>query len=341
MKKKQIYNLDSTEKFSEAKIIGGNPNGIINFNRTPHKWAVSIFRQMEGNQWFPEECNLGQDKIPYNTLLTPSEKYSYDIVLSQLITNDSIQTNQLMDSINQYITSPVVNACIALQDYQEANHSRSYAIAADEVCNDSDRIYNLYKTEPALERKNRAVGDMYKIINSVSEPTSQDLLKAFAANQILEELVFPGGFVVLWSMGAKMPGTAKDVSFIQRDESGTHVPLFKNIFRTAVKEVGLEDNTQTEILDMILNMTNEEKIWTKTISKGLLGFSENAIDLFIESMANSVCKNLGLPLLFNETDGGPLMAIVNRYSMLTSKSKSNFFEVPVGDYVINGIDDDY
>ena len=43
------------------------------------------------------------------------------------------------------------------------------------------------------------------------------LLVAFAANQVLEELVFPGGFVTLWSLGHKMIGTAKDISFIERD----------------------------------------------------------------------------------------------------------------------------
>ncbi len=340
MEAKLIYNLDSTEKFSEAKIIGGNPNGIINFNDTPHQWAVSLYRQMEGNQWYVEECDLGQDKVPYRNLPEDS-KYAYDMCLSQLITNDSIQTNQLVDSINQYVTSPVVNACLVLQAYQESLHSRSYAVAADEVCDDSDRIYNLHKYEPALARKNKAVGDMYATINSGSKSTEQELLIAFAANQILEELVFPGGFVTLWSMGTTMGGKAKDISFIERDESGTHVPLFKNIFNSSVALIGLEPTTKQRIMDMIEHMTNEEKIWTKHITKKLLGFSDKAVDLFIEEKANSVCRNLKLPLLYTQTDGGPLMSIVDRYSMLGTKTKANFFEVPVGDYAINTLDEDY
>lgn len=340
MNSKLIYNLDSTEKFSEAKIIGGNPNGIINFNDTPHQWAVSIYKQMESNQWFVSECNLSQDKQSYKNL-SDDERYAYDMCLSQLITNDSIQTNQLVDSINQYITSPVVNACLVLQAYQEANHSFSYSVAADEICEDSDRIYNLHKTEPALTRKNNAVGDMYKLINSGSEPTDDDLLVAFAANQILEELVFPGGFVTLWSLGDKMPGTAMDISFIERDESGTHVPLFKNIFNSSVALVGLNDDTKLRINIMIKHMCEEEKIWTKYITKNLLGFSERAIEMFIEEKANSVCRNLKLSTLYDETDGGPLMSIVDRYSMLKTKTKANFFEVPVGDYAINSLDDNY
>lgn len=53
MKAKKIYNQDSTESFMESKIINGNPTGIINFNRTPYKWAVNTYELMEANQWFP------------------------------------------------------------------------------------------------------------------------------------------------------------------------------------------------------------------------------------------------------------------------------------------------
>ena len=94
--------------------------------------------------------------------------------------------------------------------------------------------------------------------------------------------------------------------------------------------------------DLIANMTAEEKIWTKHITNGSLGFSDQAIDMFIEEKANSVCENLHLPLVYKKTDGGPLMSIHDRYSMLSSsKTKSNFFEVPVGDYSVGGLDDDY
>jgi len=335
-----IYNPSSTEKFSEAKIINGNPNGIINFNDTPHKWAVSIYNLMGQYTWFTKECGLAQDKTAYANG-TDSQRYTYDMALAQLITNDSVQTKQLVDSIAGIITSPVVNACIDRQAYEESLHSQTYSVAADEVCQDSNRIYTLYETEPALARKNNAVAAMYEKINQEGTSlTDQEKLLAFVANQILEELVFPGGFIALWSLG--WAGTCKAISFIERDESGTHVPLFKNIFNTAVRQVDITDNTVKTALSMITHMAEEEKIWTKHITKGSLGFSDKAIDLLVEHKANSVCTNLRLPLQYAQTDGGPLMAIHDNYSMLSkSKTKSNFFEVPVGDYAIGGLDEDY
>lgn len=337
---KQIYNLDSTESFTESLIINGNPSGIINFNRTNFQWALNTYRLMESNQWFPEEVGLAQDKTPYANL-TDSERYMYDMVVSQLISNDSIQTNQLMDSINRYITSPVVNACLCLQAYQEANHSRSYAVAVEEVCEDTDKIYEMYKHEPALLRKNNAVANMYTSIYAGENPSAQDLLVAFSANQILEELVFPGGFVALWSLGRKLPGTAKLIQFIERDEDA-HVAIFRNIFGTAKAQVGLDTKTEATILSMICDMCEEEKIWTKHITKDNLGFSDHAVNMFIEYQANAVCNNLKLPLQYKLTDGGPLMSIYQQYTLTgPTKKKANQFEVPVADYAINSIDEDY
>ena len=118
MTEKKIFNQDSKERFEEAKMINGNPNGIFNFNKTPHSVARSIYKKMCNRTWFPEQVNISKDKINYSTL-TPKEKKAYDLVLAQLITNDSIQVNQLMDKINSYITSPIVNAALARQAAEE------------------------------------------------------------------------------------------------------------------------------------------------------------------------------------------------------------------------------
>lgn len=340
-KPKSIYNLHSQEDFNKCHIIGGNPSGIINFNDTNHQWALNTYKLMEANQWFPAEANVGQDKHPYKQL-SDDYRNMYDLALSQLITNDSIQTNQLVDSINRYITSPAVNACLVLQAYQEANHSKSYAVMVDEVCDDSNRIYNMHKHSPELARKNQAVATMYSSINSGDNPTLDQLQLAFAANQILEQLVFPGGFVALWSLGKQMTGTAKMIQFIQRDEV-SHVAIFRNIFRESVSEYGLSETTKLRILELVNTMTEAEMRWTKSLTKGLLGFSDESIEKYIKFQANKVCDNLNINRLFTEVqDAGPLQHIEDSYSIVSgSKKKTNFFETAVSTYSINSIDDDY
>ena len=125
-------------------------------------------------------------------------------------------------------------------------------------------------------------------------------------------------------------------------ESGTHVPLFKNIFRTAVNEVGIDDQTKNKIREMIIEMTDIEKEWTKYLSKDLLGFSDRAIDMYVEYKANEVAENLNLDPIYEKTDGGPLMMIELERSMLAGEGKkANFFETTVSDYAIGYMDEDY
>lgn len=119
--RKLILDSNSSETLNDRKIIGGSPDGMINFSKPKYKWALDLWNQMEANTWFSGEVQMTGDAKDYKMLSEP-EKFMYDKVLSQLIAMDSLQTNNLMDNINPYITAPEVNACLARQAYEEANH---------------------------------------------------------------------------------------------------------------------------------------------------------------------------------------------------------------------------
>lgn len=388
LKPKKVFNQESKEEFEQAKILGGNPNGIFNFNKTNHGWATSLYDKMESRTWFVKQVNIGKDKNNYPKL-SPSEERTYDLVLSQLIANDSIQTNQLMDRINCYITSPIVNACLARQSSEESLHAKSYAVMAEDIANDTDRIYNMHKFVPELAEKNKAVEDLYmslykepnvdmntvipevqelmnnreeytlvEFTNKIKEatvkycnsfdrnPSDEDMLLAFGANQILEELVFPGGFVALLSLGNKMPGSAEMIAEIMKDETLSHVQLFKNIFRTAVEESfdgKIPVTVQNRIKHMIMNMCDAEKKWTKFATQNLMGFSDRTIDIFIEEQANNVAINLGMKAIYEKHKENPLKKILikNLKGGENTESRESFFEVNVASYSKGTVDVDF
>jgi len=332
----KYYNQNSEERYQDEKILTGNPSGIINMADSSLRWCKPLWDVMLSYTWFVQELNLGQDKKKYQQL-SDEQKKAFNLALAQLITNDSIQTVQLADGVSGLITSPSVKALLARQAYEEALHSMTYTAIADDVIGSRD-VYNLHQTDLMLAKKNLAVEDMFNSLNTI-DPIDQEKQLIFVANQILEQLVFPGGFIVLWSFG--FSGTSSAISFIERDEF-SHVNVFKNIFREAKNEIGLSEYTEIKALSMIDKMTKIEIEWTKHISKDLLGFSDKAIELYIEYQGNQVCKNLRLPLLYEETDGGPLMNIYNQNSLLKgSSTKTNFFEAPVADYSVGSLDEDY
>lgn len=359
-----IYNYTSEEEYDRARIICGDPTGIMNFNKTPHKWATDLFDKMHARDWSPNRISLSIDAKNYQ-LLTPVERRAYDLVLAQLITNDSIQAQQLSIGIDKYITSPIVGCCIKRQSWEEALHARSYTVMAEDVCKNTEEIYNLHSKNKELSLKNQAVADMYSQIYKDKNDdiiTVKDVLLAFVANQVLEELVFPGGFVTMYSMEDKMKGTSEMIGEIHKDESLSHVPLFSRIFRTTIKELFngvIPESLIPKAQDMIEIMTNAEKRWTSYLSNinqdwvseisdvpvderraTLKGFSQDVINVFIEGQANSVCKNLGLPLIYPESKGeyNPLKTLLTRHlsyareSVFESKGKeyNNHAKVDLG-----------
>lgn len=210
VKKIKIYNYNSEERYEDAKIILGNPNGIINVNQSPHKFGHTIFMNGQDRDWNSRQVNLSSDAVKYASL-PPEKKRMFDLILAQLITNDSVQTTQLAIGIMEFITSPTVTLALCRQCYEEALHSESYTRMAEDVAKDTTRIYSLYKEDEALARKNRAVADMYiKLYPDKGEETRViDVIMAMVANQILEELVFPGGFVGMYHLEEELTGCAE------------------------------------------------------------------------------------------------------------------------------------
>lgn len=341
LKKKKVYNPNTEEKINQALIFGGNPSGILNFTKPTHKWALDIFKGMEANTWFPEEANTTRDGVVYQTL-SEDEKRMFDLALAQLIFNDSEQVNNLMDNINPYITDPICNACLGRQAYEEINHSRSYAVLVEDLSENTDFVYELYKKDPILAKKNNAIASMYAEL-ATDNPTEMDIMKAMIANNILEGIVFFGGFIALWSLGNKMLGTATMIKFIARDEAGTHLPLFGNMFQTSLKQRPYlnTDSLRETAYSYISKFVEVEIEWTKYITNNkILGFSDESIERYCKYRGNVICENLGYPHLYPNLEVSPLKAIEDKYCEFNT-TRTNFFEGKVVNYSKGTLDLDF
>ena len=235
MQRKRIYNQNSNETLGDRKIFDGNPHGILNFTKAKYTWALKLWDLMEANTWFPKEVDTTKDALDYRCNLTVGEKRMYDLVWSQLISMDSFQTNNLADNINPYITAPEINAVLARQAYEEANHSKSYAVMVEAICDNTDLIYEMEKHDETLREKNDFISSIYEEL--AGDVDDNKLLLAMVANQILEGVYFYSGFTAIYALAraGKMLGSAQMIRFIQRDEI-THLLLFQNMINSVRKE---------------------------------------------------------------------------------------------------------
>ena len=337
MERKVIYNPDSNESLNDRRIFGGNSDGMINFTKMKYQWALNLWDTMEGNTWFPKEVQMTGDAKDYKFLTAP-EKRMYDLVLSQLIFMDSLQTNNLMDNINPYITAPEVNACLSRQSYEEANHSKSYAVMVESISDNTDEIYDMWKNDGQLKEKNNYIAGVYK--NLAGDITDKKIVLALFANQILEGLYFYAGFAAMYALGksGKMLGSSQMIRFIQRDEV-THLLLFQNMINSVRKERPdlFTDELEQEVRVMFRKAVELEASWGSYITQGqILGFTDAIIKQYIQYLADKRLEAVGYKPEYNVKHPIPW---VDGYASFNDQ-RANFFESNVVNYSKGSIDFD-
>ena len=275
-------------------------------------------------------------------LLTIPEKRMYDLVLSQLIFMDSLQTNNLMDNINPYITAPEVNACLSRQSYEEANHSKSYAVMVESISDNTDKIYDMWKTDVKLREKNNYIADVYKSLTAGDngEITDTKIVLALFANQILEGLYFYAGFAAMYALGksGKMLGSSQMIRFIQRDEV-THLLLFQNMINSVRKERPelFTPELEETVRGMFRKAVALEASWGSYITQGqILGFTDKIIEQYIQYLADKRLDAVGYKPEYNVKHPIPW---VDGYASFNDQ-RTNFFEGNVVNYSKGSIDFD-
>ena len=330
IEKKKIYNPNSIENLNDRKIFGGDPDGMINFTRMKYQWALQIWDLCEQNTWFPKEVQMTGDAKEY-TLLSAAEKRMYDLVLSQLIFMDSLQVNNLMDNINQYITAPEINACLSRQAYEEANHSKSYVVMVESISDNTDLIYEMWRTDEKLKEKNTYIAEVYQNLSS-GEVTDIKIILAMFANQILEGIYFYAGFAAIFALAksGKMLGSAQMLRFILRDEI-SHLLLFQNMINSARKERPELFTTELEekVRTMFRKAVELESAWGHYITQNqILGLTDELISQYIKYLADRRLEAVGYKPEYGVSHP---IRWVDGFSSF-NEQRTNFFEGNVVNY---------
>lgn len=328
IKKKPLFNPNGDIDVRLRRMIGGNTTNLNDFNNMKYPWVSDWYRQSMNNFWVPEEINLSQDVKDYPNLL-PTERIAYDKILSFLVFLDSIQTANL-PNIGEYITANEVNLCLSIQTFQECVHSQSYSYMLDTICSPVERNDILYqwKNDEHLLRRNTFIGDCYNEFQVKKDPLT--LLRVMMANFILEGIYFYSGFMFFYNLSrnGKMPGSAQEIRYINRDEN-THLWLFRNIISELQKEnpeLFTEENIEM-LRSMMKEGVRQEIEWGHyVIGDGVPGLNKDMISDYIHYLGNLRWMSLGYSPLFQGFEKEPdSMAWVSQYSN-ANMVKTDFFE---------------
>ena len=326
--KKPLFNPDGDTDVRLRRMIGGNTTNLNDFNNMRYSWVSGWYRQAMNNFWIPEEISLAQDVKDYPRL-DAAERTAYDKILSFLVFLDSIQTANL-PNLGEYITANEVNLCLNIQTFQECVHSQSYSYMLDTICSPTQRDNILYqwKTDEHLLRRNTFIGECYNAFQREKSPEA--LLRALMANYILEGVYFYSGFMFFYNLSrnGKMPGSAQEIRYINRDEN-THLWLFRNIILELQKEQ--PELFGTENVRMMRELLEEgvrqETAWGHyVIGDAIPGLTRQMVTDYIRYLGNLRWTSLGFGTRYEGYEAEPAnMAWVSQYSN-ANLVKTDFFE---------------
>ena len=326
--KKPLFNPQGDTGLLKRRVIGGNTTNLNDFNNVRYTWVMDWYRQAMNNFWIPEEISLGQDKKDYPEL-SHDERAAYDKILSFLVFLDSIQTANL-PNIGEYITANEINLCLNIQTFQECIHSQSYSYMLDTICSPTERDSILYqwKTDEHLLRRNTFIGDCYNSFQEDKSPAN--FLRVLMANYILEGVYFYSGFMFFYNLSrnGKMPGSAQEIRYINRDEN-THLWLFRNILRELKQEcpeLFAPENVEM-MKELLMEGVRQEILWGEyVIGDRIPGLTVQMIRDYIYYLGNLRWMGLGFGTLYEGYDTEPQnMAWVSQYSN-ANLVKTDFFE---------------
>ncbi|MEI7891064.1 MAG: ribonucleotide-diphosphate reductase subunit beta [bacterium] len=331
MKMNLMFNPDGDDDVSARKIIKGQTTGLFNLNAVKYPWAKSLYQVMIGNFWVPEKVSgLKDDARMFHGDLSAEEQRAYKGILSFLIFLDSIQTVNL-PHLSDYITSPEVNLILAIQAYQEAIHSQSYATILESIVESKERdeIYYFWRTDSILLERNKYIGNIYE--NFLKDQTDENFFRAVVANFLLESIYFYNGFAFFDTLVDKMKmlATGRVIAYIRRDEL-THITIFGNIIREIHSEYP-EIYNEKIVLEMMSVAVEQEIEWSNHIlGDRIPGINGETTREYTQWLANNRLAMLNIGPLFPNS-------VTNPYKHLdrlqdTNGDKSNFFESTVVNY---------
>ena len=328
LKKKSLFNPNGETDVRFRRMIGGDTTNLNDFNNMRYGWVKDWYRQAMNNFWIPEEINLSQDRKDYGEL-SEKERQAYDKMLSFLVFLDSIQSANL-PCIGEYITANEINLCLSIQTFQECVHSQSYSYMLDTICSPEKRNEILYqwKTDERLLKRNTFIGELYNEFQTKKD--SFTLLKVMMANYILEGIYFYSGFMFFYNLSrnGKMPGSAQEIRYINRDEN-THLWLFRNmILQLKEEEAELFTKETIPVLKaMLIEGVEQEIAWGHyVLGDDIPGISKEMITEYIKYLGNLRFTGLGFEAVYPGYEKEPeSMKWVSYYSN-ANMVKTDFFE---------------
>lgn len=342
LEKRKLMDKDAPNR--STGIVNGQSSNVLNWDDVRFNWAYPKYKKMLGNFWTPFEINMSNDIKQFPTL-SNEEREAFLKIIGLLALLDSVQTD-FAGKVADYLTDSSLNALMIILAQQEVihNHSYSYILSSLVSRDEQDRVFDFWRTEPVLQKRNDFVLKGYEAF--AEQPDVDSMLRSIVYDVILEGLFFYSGFSFFYHLARhqKMVGTSTMINYINRDEQ-LHVDLFVKIYKELLAEYPEYDTEERarEVEEIFREAAQLEVDWAReVIGEKIDGLDVEDVEAYIYFYANVRCNQLGYDKPFPEYRKNPLKWI-KAYEEV-DLGKTDFFEQKSRQYVKvnvqdNGFDD--
>ena len=267
---------------SERRLVGGPPTQSMLPLKYP--WLYNTYKKAQTNFWRPQEVPMGRDKEDYYNL-PPNVKHQYDLLFSMLTTMDLVVTEAVDVSLMRHASAPELRNWLALQGFQEAVHTDSYVVIAEEIGLDPDDVFTRYLTNPALYAKIAMCGRYSEMLDGLTDLSDPEQMEKFLVAYAFFALILESlWFYVGLSVGTyptrflgKMNGTADMFSFIRKDEA-LHYSVGLTVIGDIIRESPHidKDRLNRKLINLVSEGLRLEDNFADETYKDLPGMSASA-----------------------------------------------------------------
>jgi ribonucleoside-diphosphate reductase beta chain len=330
-------------------LLGEEVAGVNQILPHKHKFAWDLFLKGVANNWSPAEINMSDDVDQWKSgILTDDEKLLVKRCLGFFASTESLVGNNLLLTVNRWVTDAECRQYILRQAYEESLHNWTVVTCCDSFGLKIPEVYEAYINIPSIKNKDDFLMDITTDINRQDFSTKtlegkRELLRNLITYYIVcEGTFFFSGFAMLLALGRqnKLPGLSDQIRYTLRDES-LHIQFGTYLINTIKKQYPSvwTKKFETETIGHIKRAVELEVLYAKDVlPRGILGLNA---DMFVDYMyyiGNRRLEGIGIDFRF-DSDQNPFPWLAE---VVDIGAMTNFFERKVKDYQNSGaLEDDF
>ncbi len=336
---------------SETKtglLLGEEVAGVNQILPHKHPEVWNMFLQGTRNNWSPGEVNMGPDIAQWKgDSLSADEKLLVKRCLGFFAGTESLVGNNLLLTVNRWVTDAECRQYILRQAYEESLHNWTVVTCCESFNLKVSEVYEAYMNIPSIKNKDDFLMEITTNTNRQDFSTkTTEGKREFLRNLITYYIVCEGtfffsGFAMLLALGRqnKLTGLSDQIRYTLKDES-LHIQFGTYLVNTIRKQYPSVWTKKFEegIIENIKKAVELEISYAHDVlPRGILGLNADMFVDYMQFIGNRRLEGIGIDFRF-DSDSNPfpwLSEVVDTGAM------TNFFERKVKDYQNSGalIDD--